>query len=86
MPRAQKPQALPAGISSVKRDQDFSFNGEYIVTLSCGKQVRIFRDTDQFGPSFAIWYVVDHELIREFTKAELLERVVSEFGQKQEAA
>ena len=49
--------AQPAGATQVARSKDFETDGTYDVTLPSGKQVQIFRDTDQF--SSPVWHLVD---------------------------
>lgn len=64
--------------TTVKRAEDFEYTHNYVVTLRNEKQFLVYRDTDQF--SFPIWYCVDHDEIREFTKAEIIARLERDFG------
>ena len=60
----------------VKRSKNFSDTGEYNVTMPSGKEVQIYRDTDQF--TYPVWYLSttkgsDQQI--GFTKKEALENL-----------
>lgn len=60
-------------IASIKRDSDFTYNGEYVVTLSSGEVVRIYRNT---ASGLNDWRTTD-DIFLGFTKAEALEKIVA---------
>lgn len=60
-------------IASIKRDSDFSYNGEYVVTLATGEVVRIYRNT---ASGLNDWRTTD-DIFLGFTKTEALEKIVA---------
>jgi len=60
---------------TIRRSKDFAASGEYDLTI--GNMVyQIYRDTFQF--SYPVWYCVQLDNLFEFSKKELIEKILKE--------